>query len=582
MHLFKRFTAYYLPYTRLFAADMTCAFAVSVCIMFFPMITRRIINIYVPERNMRLILLWTAALMGIYILKAGLTYFIQYYGHMMGVRIQVDMRRDAFSHLQRLPFTYFDRTKTGSIMSRVINDTFEIAELAHHGPEDLFISAVMLTGSFILLCTISIGLTLIIFACIPLLILFSISKRYKLSLTSRKSREQIGEVNADLQNSIAGIRVSKAFETSDHEMERFQVGNISYEKARSDQYQAMAEFFSGTGLILDTLYAVTLTAGSVFTYYGQINIGDFTAFLLFAGLFTEPIKRLINFIEQLQTGMTGFVRLRELLEAEPERDDEGAVELTNVVGLISFEHISFHYDEGRHVLHDINLEICPGETLALVGPSGGGKSTLCHLLPRFYELEGGRITIDGRDIREYTLPSLRRQIGIVQQDTYLFAGTIRDNIAYGDFDASDSKIMQAAKYASIDEFINSLPDGLDTHVGERGVTLSGGQKQRVAIARVFLKNPKILILDEATSALDTTTELQIQQALEELSLGRTTLVVAHRLSTVKNADKIAVLTQKGIEECGTHDELLALGGIYSRLWLAQKKERADITPNIPF
>lgn len=575
MDLVKRFARYYIPHIRLFTADMTCAFAVSICNMFFPMITRRIINTHVPERNMRIILLWAAALLGIYTLKAGLIYFIQYYGHMMGVRIQVDMRRDAFSHLQRLPFSYFDRTKTGSIMSRIINDTFEIAELAHHGPEDLFISAAMLTGSFVILCTISASLTMIIFACIPLLILFLISKRRKLSQTSLKSREQIGEVNADLQNSIAGIRVSKAFETSSHEMDKFQIGNRSYEKARSNQYQAMAEFFSGTGLILDILFVVTLTSGSIFLFYGQINAGDFAAYLLFTGLFTEPIKRLINFVEQLQTGMTGFVRLQELLAAEPERDSGGATELVKVEGWISFKHVSFHYDEGRHVLRDINLELKPGETLALVGPSGGGKSTLCHLLPRFYELESGQITIDGHDISEYTLLSLRHQIGIVQQDTYLFAGTIRDNISYGDFDASDGEIMLAAKRASLDEFIASLPDGLDTYVGERGVALSGGQKQRIAIARVFLKNPKILILDEATSALDTTTEMQVQYALDELGFGRTTLVVAHRLSTIKNADKIAVLTQNGIEEYGTHNDLLALGGIYSRLWRAQKKKKPD-------
>lgn len=575
MELFKKFASYYIPHIWLFTADMACAFAVAVCNMFFPMITRKIINIYVPDKNMRMILIWAAALLLIYALKAALNYFIQYYGHMMGVRIQVDMRRDAFQHLQRLPFSFYDKTKTGSIMSRVINDTFEIAELAHHGPEDLFISTVMLTGSFILLCTMNVLLTVIIFACIPLLFVFSVIKRRKLSRTSMKSREQIGEVNADLQNSIAGIRVSKAFETSAHEMEKFQAGNKSYERARSDQYQAMAEFFSGTGLILDVLFVITLAAGGVFAYYGKINAGDFAAYLLFTGLFTEPIKRLINFIEQLQTGMTGFVRLQELIRAEPERDKQDAVELTNVSGHIVFDHVSFRYDEGKHVLSDISVEIMPGETLALAGPSGSGKSTFCHLLPRFYEIEAGSISIDGRDIRQYTMLSLRRQIGIVQQDTYLFAGTIRDNIAYGDFEASDEEIMNAAKSASLDEFIRSLPDGLGTCVGERGVTLSGGQKQRIAIARVFLKNPKILILDEATSALDNTTEAQIQQALDKLSVGRTTLVVAHRLSTIRNADKIAVLTPKGIEELGSHEELLLRQSVYSRLWHAQSKDKTS-------
>ncbi|MDL2298483.1 ABC transporter ATP-binding protein/permease [Synergistaceae bacterium OttesenSCG-928-D05] len=570
MDLFKKFAAYYIPHRKLFAADMACAFVVSVCNMFYPMITRNIINVYVPDRNMRLIVVWALVLLAIYILKAGLSYFIQYYGHMMGVRIQVDMRRDAFHHLQRLPFSFFDKTKTGSIMSRVINDTFEIAELAHHGPEDLFLSIVMLSGSFVLLCTMNVKLTLIIFAFIPLLIWFSANRRRKLAQTSMETRAQIGEVNADLQNSIAGVRVSKAFETSEHELEKFQTGNKSYERARSDQYQAMAEFYSGTGLILDLLLLVTLFAGAFFAYNGGINAGEFAAYLIFVGLFTEPIKRLINFVEQLQAGMTGFVRIQELLSAEPEADTEGAVELADVCGAIAFEHVSFRYDGGQHVLHDINMKIAPGETLALVGPSGGGKSTLCHLLPRFYEIDGGRITIDGRDIREYTLLSLRQQIGIVQQDTFLFAGTIRDNIAYGDFDATDDEIMRAAKNASVDDFILSLPDGLDTYVGERGVTLSGGQKQRIAIARVFLKNPKILILDEATSALDNTTEVQIQSALDELSVGRTTLVVAHRLSTVRYADKIVVLTARGIEEEGTHEELLARSGLYAKLWNAQE------------
>ena len=568
--MFKKFVSYYVPHRRLFFADMTCSLLVAVCNMFFPMITRNMINIYVPERNMRLLLTWAAILFFLYIFKAFLGYFIQYYGHMMGVRIQVDMRRDAFSHLQRLPFSFYDKTQTGMVMSRVINDTFEIAELAHHGPEDVFLSCVMLTGSFILLSTMNFQLTLIIFAFVPFLMFFAMRKRRKLAKTSMAARAKIGEVNADLQNSIAGVRVSKAFETSHHELKKFQKGNKSYEKARSDQYQAMAEFTSGTTFMLDFLMLVTLTAGGIFAFYGKINIGEFTAYLLFTSLFIDPMKRFINFIEQLQTGSTGFARLQELMDAPQERDKDGARDLENVQGAIMFEHVSFHYDEGQSVLEDLNLEIKPGKTVAIVGPSGGGKSTLCHLLPRFYEIEGGRITIDGTDISDYTLQSLRQQIGIVQQDTFLFAGSIRDNIAYGNFDAPLEDIEKAAQRANIDAFIDSLPEGYDTYVGERGVTLSGGQKQRIAIARVFLKNPKILILDEATSALDNTTEIQIQGALEELSEGRTTMVVAHRLSTVRNADTIVVLTQNGIEEQGTHDELLALGGVYSQLWHGQE------------
>lgn len=568
--LLKKFAAYYVPHRKLFLADMTCAFAVALCNMFYPMITRNIINVYVPGGNLRAIAQWAAILLAIYLLKAGLGYFIQYYGHMMGVRIQVDMRHDAFDHLQRLPFSYFDKTQTGSIMSRIINDTFEIAELAHHGPEDLFISSVTLVGSFVLLCTIDVKLTLLIFAFIPLLIVFLVKKRRKLSATSMQSRVTIGKVNADLQNRIAGTRVSKAFETSAHELEKFQTGNKSYEAARSNQYRAMAEFMSGTTLILDILLLVTLFAGGAFAYYGKIDAGEYAAYLLFVGLFTEPIKKLTNFIEQLQTGMTGFVRLQELLAAPAEQDAPDAVPLENVRGDIVFDAVSFRYDEGQRVLSGIDLRIAPGETVALVGPSGGGKSTLCHLLPRFYEPDAGVIRIDDRDIRGCTLSSLRRQIGIVQQDTYLFAGTIRDNIAYGDFGADEAQIWAAARSARIDKFVETLPDGLDTQVGERGVMLSGGQKQRIAIARVFLKDPKILILDEATSALDNATEAAIQAELELLSRGRTTLVVAHRLTTVRRADKIVVLTSNGIEECGTHEQLLKRNGVYANLWKAQQ------------
>ncbi|MDR3321890.1 MAG: ABC transporter ATP-binding protein/permease [Synergistaceae bacterium] len=569
--LFK-FASYYRPHLSLFAADMGCAFTASVCNMFYPMITRRIINIYVPDANFGMIAGWAAMLFFIYILKAACAYFIQFYGHTMGVRIQVDMRRDAFDHLQRLPFSYFDRTKTGSIMSRIINDTFDIAELSHHGPEDIFLSVVMLTGSFILLCTMNVQLTLTIFAFMPLLLWFAVGQRRKLSRTSLEARAQIGEVNADLQNSIAGVRVSKAFETSEHELERFQIGNKSYERARSLQYRAMAEFSSGTGFILDMLLLVTLFAGGAYTYYGRIDAGEFAAYLLFAGLFTEPIKRFVSFIEQYQSGMAGFIRIQELMAAPAEEDSPGAGDIGKIEGAIAFEDVSFRYDDGGSVLSGIDISVRPGETVAIVGPSGSGKSTLCHLLPRFYEPISGRITLDGRDIREYRRLSLRSKIGIVQQDSFLFAGTIRDNIAYGDFGASDAEIMRAAASASIDEFINSLADGLDTYVGERGVTLSGGQRQRVAIARVFLKNPRILILDEATSSLDNATEAAIQSALESLSVGRTTLVVAHRLSTTRSADRIAVLTKEGVEEIGTHDELLSSGGAYATLWRAQERE----------
>ena len=543
--------------------DLLCALLVAAFGMMYPLITRQVINVYVPNHDLRMILVCAAGLLGIYLSRTGLMYFIHYYGHIVGVRITLDIRKEAFDHLQRLPFSYFDRTKSGTIMSRIINDTFEIAELAHHGPEDVFISVVTLIGSFIILANTCLPMTLIIFALLPFLVWFAMTKRLQLAKTSMNARIQIGEVNSDLENSISGVRVSKAYEASFHEIEKFRVGSESYATFRGKQFRAMAVFSSGTGLIMDLLTLVTLVSGAIFTLNGYINLGDYTAFLLFTGLYTDPLKRLINFVEQLQTGMTGFVRVQELLKVEPELEDTGSVELENVVGDIVFENITFRYDESKKVLSDLSLSIKAGSTVALVGPSGSGKSTLCHLLPRFYDLESGRILLDGADIQHYTRFSLRRKIGIVQQDTYLFSGSIKDNIAYGNFDASDEEIIEAAKNANIHEFISTLPDQYDTYVGERGVMLSGGQKQRISIARIFLKNPPILILDEATSALDTTTEHTIQHAFDELSAGRTTLVVAHRLTTIQHADEIIVITDSGIAERGDHEGLLQKGGLYA-------------------
>ncbi len=573
--MIRKFLRYYIPHKKLFAADMFCAFLVAVCNMFYPMITRNIINDLIPNRNLQLMAFWFAALLGIYILKYFLNFFIQYQGHVMGVRIQLDIRRDAFDHLQRLPFSFFDKTKTGTIMSRIINDTMEISELAHHGPEDIFISGIMLVGSFVLLCRMNVLLTVIIFAFVPVLLVFAIRKRRRLSEASMRTRVEVGEVNASLENSISGVRVSRAYEYSEHEAEKFRLGSEAYASARSIYYKRMAEFFSGTGLLMDLLMLITIAAGGIFTYYGQITVADFAAYLLFVGLFTEPLKKLINFTEQLQNGITGFARIQELLAEEPEQDSPNAQVLERPKGEIIFENVTFRYHDGKeegNVLSNLNLTIHAGETVALVGPSGGGKSTLCHLIPRFYELDGGRILLDGVDIRDYTRLSLRRQIGVVQQDTFLFTSTIRDNIAYGNFSATEEEIRQAAKLASIDEYIESLPNGYDTFIGERGVMLSGGQRQRISIARIFLKNPPVLILDEATSALDNTTEAQIQQALDQLSIGRTTLVVAHRLSTIRNVDKIVVLTEQGIAEIGTHQELIDKQGIYYSLWNTQQSD----------
>lgn len=565
--MIKEFVKYYKPHKKLFAIDMFCAFLVSICDLFYPMITRNIINDYVPNQNLRLLVVWSITLIFIYALKLVLNYFIQYWGHVVGVRMQADMRKKIFKHLQKLPFNYFDNNKTGVIMSRIMNDLMEISELAHHGPEDLFISLIMLIGSFIVLCTINIPLTLITFAFIPVLIWYAIKKRIKMNDAFKKTRIEIGDVNASLENSIAGVRVSRAFTNTKYEIDKFQVGNNKFRKAREYAYKAMAEFYSGMFFIVDILNLIVLSIGGFFTFKGYITIGDYVAYLLYIKLFMDPIKRLINFVEQLQSGMTGFERFQELMAEQEEEDSEKAIEMGTVDGDIEFKGVSFKYDdEETHVLQDLNLNIKSGQTVALVGPSGGGKTTLCHLVPRFYELDGGIIKIDGVDITTVNRESLRKNIGIVQQDVFLFTGTILENILYGNPEASEEEVVEAARRANIHEFIINLPDGYNTYIGEKGLKLSGGQKQRLSIARVFLKNPKILILDEATSALDNTTEMIIQKSLEELTIGRTTLIVAHRLSTIKNADEIVVLTPEGIAEKGTHKELIKNDGIYASLY----------------
>ena len=569
--MIRKFARYYRPHKKLFAADMFCAFAISVCNMFFPMITRNMVGVYIPEQNLNALIFWAAVLLVLYILKCFFSYFVQYYGHLIGTWIQQAIRQDAFDHLQRLPFSYFDKTKTGSIMSRIINDTSEVSELAHHGPEDIFISIVMLVGSFVLLCTINVPLTLIIFTFVPVLLVLAIKMRGNFNRAAMKTRVVMGDFNSGLENAVAGIRVSRAYETADHEREKFHTDARAYAQARGEYFRYMARFFSGTGFVIDFLMLVTLAAGAIFTYLGYVTIADLTAFILFTGLFTDPLRRLIHFSEQLQNGITGFARIQELMAQQPEDETENAVELVAPRGEIAFENVDFRYNDGQDVISNLNLRISPGEKVALVGPSGGGKSTLCHLIPRFYELDDGRITLDGVDIRQYTRSSLRRQIGIVQQESYLFAGTIRDNIAYGDFSATEEQICHAARLANLDEFVQTLEHGYDTYVGERGVMLSGGQRQRVSIARIFLKNPPILILDEATSALDNTTEAQIQQSLDKLSAGRTALIVAHRLSTIQNADRIVVLTDKGVQEIGTHSQLLQAEGLYHSLWNAQEQ-----------
>lgn len=564
--MIKRFISYYKPYKKLFFLDMLAAFIAAACDLVYPMMTRTLVNDSIPNKNIRMLVVFAVTLIIIYIIKAACGYFMQYYGHVMGVHMQGDMRKDMFLHLQKLPNTYFDNNKTGDLMSRMINDLMEVSELAHHGPEDLFISVVMLVGSFIVLCTINIPLTLIIFAFIPFIVLFTWKQKNKMLNAFMETRIETSAVNSNLENSLSGIRITKAFVSHNHEIDKFESGNNRFKRARSKAYKVMAEYFAGVGFGIDILDYISLIAGGIFTYFNIINLGDFFAYLLYIKLFTQPIKKLVNFMEQYQNGMTGFKRFAAIIDEEVE--ENGTVDLKDIKGEIEFKDVNFSYEE-KSILKGLNLDIEAGKMLALVGPSGGGKTTFCNLIPRFYDVTNGDITIDGKSIYDVTLESLRGNIGIVQQDVFLFTGTIKDNILYGKHDATDEEVIRAAKRANIHEFITKLPDGYDTYIGERGVKLSGGQKQRISIARVFLKNPPILILDEATSALDNATEYMIQKSLEELCEGRTTIVVAHRLSTIKNADEILVLTDKGIEEKGSHEELLNKGGLYKELYESQ-------------
>ena len=565
--MIRRFAKYYKPHMRLFVADMICAFILALCDLFYPMITRTMLRDLIPNNNLRLLLILGGILALVYLLKLGLNYFVAYYGHLVGVRMQADMRRDVFDHLQCLPLKYFDDNKTGTIMSRIINDLMDISELAHHGPEDLFLSVIMLVGAFIAMASIYLPLTLIVFAFLPVMVLFAAKKRLSMSEAFKATRVEIGEVNAGLENSIAGIRVSKAYTNTDYENHRFNEGNQRFVKARGRAYRVMAQFISGTSFISDVLQVILYVAGGLFCFFGKIDLADFTAFVMFISIFMNPVRKLISFVEQYQNGITGFERFCEIMDYAPEEDSPGARDAGVLRGEIEFDNVTFSYgEESKNVLTDLSFKVEAGRTLALVGPSGGGKTTICHLIPRFYEVTSGRITVDGTDVRDLTHESLRRNIGIVAQDVFLFNSTIYDNISYGCPEATYDQVVEAAKLANIYDYIMSLPEGFDTVTGERGVKLSGGQKQRISIARVFLKNPPILILDEATSALDNTTEVMIQESLEKLCAGRTTIVVAHRLTTVRGADEIIVITDDGIEERGRHEDLLASGGLYSELW----------------
>ena len=553
---------------------MFFAFLISVFDLVFPMVSRNIVDKIIPAGRMDLLIRWTIIMIALFILRYISYYIVSYWGHVLGVYIEHDMRKDLFGHLQTLPFSYYDNTKTGHIMSRLVNDLRDITELAHHGPEDLFISAVMLIGSFIMLIKIDWRLTAIIYTFIPIMIWFTISKRNKMEDSFRQVRKEIADVNAQLENSISGVRVAKSFTNEDYEIEKFNTVNNVFRDARKQSYKAMAEFAAGIGLMTNILNLVVISVGGYFVYLNYISTGDLFAYMLYVNFFMQPIRRLADFIQQYQEGMTGFERFMEVMNIEPDIvDSENAIELENVEGNIEFEDVSFSYVNGEdRILSDLNLNIEAGKTVAIVGPSGGGKTTLCHLIPRFYEVNNGIIRVDGIDIKDIKLKSLRGNIGLVQQDVFLFTGTVADNILYGDPDKSMEDIIDAAKRARIHDFIMDLPDGYDTYIGEKGVKLSGGQKQRISIARLFLKNPPILILDEATSALDNETEILIQESLDELAKNRTTLIIAHRLSTIKNADEIIVLTNEGIEEKGSHEELLSKEGIYAHLYNLQFKD----------
>ena len=567
--LLRRFISYYKPHKKLFAMDMGAALLVSAIGVVYPIITRTMLNTLIPDRQYRLIVIFGLALLLLYFFKMMLNYFIQYQGHMMGVYMQARMRTDLFAHLETLPYSFFDNHETGKIMTRMTNDLFEVVELAHHGPENLIISFLSISFAFVYLSTINIWLTLIVFACVPFLVIISYSLRKKMRRAFRDSRTAIAEINASMESSISGIRVTKAFTNADKEKEKFEVGNGKFQTARKAAYSAMGRFHSGNTFVTDVFNVVVLIAGGLFLYNGQIRFGDYSAFIVSVNMFIGPVMTLINFMEQFENGITGFERFCEMMDEKPETDCPDAADAGVLEGHIEFRDVSYAYDEDKNVLRHVNLDIEKGKTFALVGPSGGGKTTICHLIPHFYDVISGEILLDGKEIHSLTLESVRRNIGIVQQDIYLFNDSMKENIRDGKLDATDEEIILAAKRANIHDYIMSLPNGYDTNIGERGVRLSGGQKQRLSIARVFLKNPPILILDEATSALDNTTEILIQQALDELCKGRTTLVVAHRLSTIKNADEIAVVSDGRIVEQGTHDELMAKQGMYYDLYQLQ-------------
>ena len=568
--MFKRFISYYKPHIRMFTLDMVASLLISVIGMCYPILTRKVFNDFVPNANIMMILIFGGVLLVLYFIRMLLRYFVQYYGHVIGVKMQAQMRSDMFKHLEELPYSYYDEHETGKIMSRMTNDLQNVSELAHHGPENLFICGFMVIGSFVYLCTINWLLSLIIFACVPILVAISLIMRKRMREAFTETRKNVAIINSSLESSISGIRVTKAFTNNEKEIEKFEIGNDQYVKSRSKAYKAMGAFSSSTNFIMDLFYLVCVVAGGIIAITTDTFLtADYLAFVVSISLFISPLTTLINFVEQYQDGTTGFRRFLEIMDEKPEKENPNAIEEISLQGNIEFKDVYFSYETKANILNDVSFKINKGETIALVGESGGGKTTICHLIPNFYKVTSGEILIDGININDLSFKALRRAIGIVQQDVFLFNGTIKENILYGKLDASFEEVVLASKRANIYDYIMTLPDGFDTEIGERGVKLSGGQKQRLSIARVFLKNPPILILDEATSALDNTTEIMIQDALNELAKGRTTIVVAHRLSTIKNANRIFVVNGGVIVEEGSHEELLSLNGIYARLYNLQ-------------
>ncbi|MDE0641386.1 ABC transporter ATP-binding protein [Bacillus sp. CNPSo 3703] len=568
--MLKRFFSYYKPYMGLFILDFSCAVLAALLELSFPLAISKVMDDLLPNGDWDAIWFWGILLLILYVISSTMHYVVTYFGHKLGINIETDMRNQLFSHVQRMSFRFFDKKKTGKLVSRMTNDLMDIGEIAHHGPEDLFIAIMTLTGAFGLMLSINWQLAVLTFIVVPFLIGLSVYFTKKMSAAFDKMFSSIGQFHSRVENNISGIRVVKAFGNESHEMDRFIEHNEQFRKTKLTTYQMMAVHTAVSHFLIKSVTVFGLVCGAWFVLQKNMTYGEFVSFVLLTGIFLGPIQQINAVIEMYPKGAAGFKRFASLIDQSPdEKDADDAIEVDQLKGDIVFEHVSFQYESDKPVLHDINLEVKQGETIAVVGPSGAGKSTLCSLLPRFYEWQEGTITIDGIETRKMTLPSLRRQIGVVQQDIYLFHGTIRENILYGKLDASDEEVWQAVEKAQLKDLVNSLPNGLDTIIGERGMMLSGGQKQRISIARIFLKNPPIFILDEATSSLDTETESFIQGSLEELSEGRTTFIIAHRLATIQHADRIVVLTKEGIKEQGRHEDLLEMDGMYRRLYETQ-------------